>query len=682
MKNIGHFKKLSTTVALFCFIIMTIVTIVIGLFQSSIMRLLLREKEENYLSILSDTAISLVDIYMQPYINLTEMTAHNSYFSTAISQVQRGSEFGNTNAGLTLIDSLDDGVDYFDGISYMGICIRSEGNLYLQGGNVIGPDTGYDITTKPMYAAITEERTIVTAPYMDNVKNTLAISIASPINVHGAVIGFVMIELDLANLSDTLAKNSFGETGQITLLAGDGQIMVHSDESYIGQYLSSAGFEGDALFEQVSSPDGESFEYRENKELYVGILEETAQGWRVFINLTEAEYNKALNTSAIWLVSLLTLNVIIVCIAIFLYIRKKLQPIGILATRLSKMALGDLHSTLPSFSREDEIGVLAQSSITLVHNITAIIEDLVACFENMAAGNFCYEHKVKYPGDFNPMAIAMEKVMDNQATTLVQVRDASILVNSGSEYISNIAHSLSQGATDQHIAVNQLLVTANDIFNQSQHTVLEAQSTRDNALIAKDYVSESNLQMQTLIVAMNEINIQATEINQIIKTIDDISFQTNLLALNASIEAARAGDSGKGFAVVAEQVRMLANKSADAAHDTASLILKTIHSVNNGSAIADLTAQSLLMVVDETNKITRAMEYIVQTATTQSDNIQQVNAGLNQISEVVKDNTATAKESEVTSENLTNQAILLNKLVDNFQIKEIGKGDGIYEENV
>ena len=125
-----------------------------------------------------------------------------------------------------------------------------------------------------------------------------------------------------------------------------------------------------------------------------------------------------------------------------------------------------------------------------------------------------------------------------------------------------------------------------------------------------NYIKESNKEMENLIHAMSNISHTSSEIQKIVKTIEDIAMQTNLLSLNASIEAARAGTAGKGFAVVADEIRELAAKSAEAVNQTTSLIESSQKAVENGIEIADNTAKSLVIVVEGSEEVLSSMDKI------------------------------------------------------------------------
>ena len=205
--------------------------------------------------------------------------------------------------------------------------------------------------------------------------------------------------------------------------------------------------------------------------------------------------------------------------------------------------------------------------------------------------------------------------------------------------------------------------------------VKETAANADNASkksgLAGERISKSNESMQEMIKAMENITDKSNQINNIIKTIDDIAFQTNILALNAAVEAARAGAAGKGFAVVADEVRNLATKSAEAVKNTTKLIQETIDAVNAGSEIAGSTAADLNSAVGVTAEAVSLIEDISKAADKQSEMLNQVTVGINQISTVVQTNAATAEESAASSEELSGQSSELHNLTSRFQLANV-----------
>lgn len=192
---------------------------------------------------------------------------------------------------------------------------------------------------------------------------------------------------------------------------------------------------------------------------------------------------------------------------------------------------------------------------------------------------------------------------------------------------------------------------------------------------AEQFVTQAGVQMgvsvnyvKELNIAMEKVSSSSTEISKIIDTIENIAFQTNILALNAAVEAARAGSTGKGFAVVAEEVRNLASKSNEAAKATKDLIESSIAAVAEGGQVVAKVTESL----DKTNAIsenvTIKVDAVVKAVESQTAAISQVTEGIDQISAVVQSTSSTSEQSAATAQELSDQSLLMNKLVSTFRL--------------
>lgn len=347
------------------------------------------------------------------------------------------------------------------------------------------------------------------------------------------------------------------------------------------------------------------------------------------------------------------------------------RPMVALAKRLQTFSQGDLDSAFPEYDNGNEISYMIQVAKGMAADLNLIITDAGELLGQMAEGNYAIGTKIedKYVGQFVALKDAMRKMNRQMNGTLQQVEEAAKQVSAGAENLAESAQSLAEGATDQAGSVEELTATITNIADAVTRTANELQKTTQKAENYAGQADAGHAQMKSLMGEMERINETSKKIQNIIAEIEDIASQTNLLSLNAAIEAARAGEAGRGFAVVAEQIRKLAEQSAQSAVDTRSLIEGSLEEIEKGNQAAEAAAGSLEQIVTGVKEIASDAKRLSEESTAQAQAMEQAEAGVNQISEVVQSNSAAAEESSATSEELSAQAEALNALVGKFTLR-------------
>jgi methyl-accepting chemotaxis protein len=288
---------------------------------------------------------------------------------------------------------------------------------------------------------------------------------------------------------------------------------------------------------------------------------------------------------------------------------------------------------------------------------------------HLADGDLQFGIEREYVGQFESIKNSINSINSVLNGTMGDISAASSQVSAGASQVSDGAQTLAAGTTQQAASIEELSSAVSEINGMAKENTKSATEALDAVRQAGRLMGVGMEQMDRMLVAMHTIDEKSQNISKTTKVIDDIAFQTNILALNAAVEAARAGQHGKGFAVVADEVRSLASKSAEAAKETKSLIESSSLSVAEGNKIVDAVNESLHAVAEIAQRNAVQIADLQTVSVRQSEAMERVNIGIEQIAQVVQQNSATAEESAAVSEEMSGRSAALRELISRFKIK-------------
>ena len=488
-------------------------------------------------------------------------------------------------------------------------------------------------------------------------------------NSSNDLMGAIGMDIELDGLMVQLADITIGETGYLTVYDGDDVVLYHPNADLLMTSITSMNYSDNLLQALTGHTSTHAMEYTRSGIEYCGATAfSDMTGWQILACMPVEEFNQEVNYAKTVVNGGFGGVFIILAIIIVIVSLSITKPVKNLNKAVAQLAAGDLDVEINAKSK-DEIGQLGDNVTQLVGRLKTYIlyiNEISDVLTEIGESNLQFELKQDYVGEFAPIKAAFNEIQRNLNHTMYQITSAAAQVDNSTAQIASAAQALAQGATEQASAVEELSATVADLSHGSQQDSERAINLSRSVATMGTQLEESNQQMQNMRAAMDEISTQSAQIAKIIKTIEDIAFQTNILALNAAVEAARAGAAGKGFAVVADEVRSLAGKSADAAQNITNLINTSLAAIEHGSDLANETAASLDQVAKNVSEVVGAVEQFAIRYQEQTGTLNEISTGIDQISSVVQNNSATAEESAASSEELSSQANLMKRLVDQF----------------
>lgn len=328
----------------------------------------------------------------------------------------------------------------------------------------------------------------------------------------------------------------------------------------------------------------------------------------------------------------------------------------------------DLQKQAAESARQQEALMEATRQREIQQN--ALITDLGTGLKALADGDLTFHFASPFAKEFEPLRLNFNDALISLSDAMARVASASSLIQNGAVEIAQAADDFAQRTERQAAALGQTAASVNNVTGGVSNTATAALETNRSADVAHSSVQRSSDVMQSAIAAIEAIASSSEKVAAIIGMIDEIAFQTNLLSLNAGVEAARAGDAGRGFAVVANEVRSLAQRSADSARQIRDLIGVSKRHVTDGVKLVEQTNKELDTVVSQVEAISSHVSKIATVARDQAASLKEINATVSHIDTSTQQNAAMVEQTAAAAHNLKSQASDLMMVVSHFHMRQ------------
>ena len=398
---------------------------------------------------------------------------------------------------------------------------------------------------------------------------------------------------------------------------------------------------------------------------------------------------------------------LVICAFLIAMRRNVGKPLAKLSARIAAFQKGDFESPVAFLEKRDEIGVIAraldaslkeagaklgQEKIAAAQrdaldaervrfseqageaarNQAEIVARIGRALEQLAEGDFAIRLPDLGP-DFEKLRTDFHKMIESVSETVREIGGATIAVDSGTSELARAADDLAKRTETQAASLGETASALDQITVTVRSSSARAEDAGRMVAEAKTGAHNSAVVVREAIGAMNKIQGSSNQIGQIIGVIDEIAFQTNLLALNAGVEAARAGDAGRGFAVVAQEVRELAQRSANAAKEIKQLISASGAEVAAGVSLVNRTGDALGLIEEQISRINDSIAAIVQSSRDQATGLLEINTSINRMDQVTQQNAAMVEETNAACHELTAQSSLLKRAVSHLRIDDLAE---------
>jgi len=309
-----------------------------------------------------------------------------------------------------------------------------------------------------------------------------------------------------------------------------------------------------------------------------------------------------------------------------------------------------------------------------------VVDSLAGALMSLTRGDLTLKIQEEFEGEYRALRGEFNQASEKMEGTMRRVQTSTHAVANGAEEIGSASADMARRTEQQAVQLEEAAAALGELTDTVQGASGNAGKAAGLAASVRGDAQASARIVNETVQAIGEIEASSHRIAKILLLIEEIAFQTNLLALNAGVEAARAGEAGRGFAVVATEVRALAGRSAEAAHEIKDIIASSERQVGNGVRLVNETGETLERITAQVGELAERVEEIAETARRQAAAIATVNATVGHMDKVTQQSAAMIEQTAAAGSRLAQEAAALAELVDEFTFRESEEADRESEE--
>ncbi len=341
-----------------------------------------------------------------------------------------------------------------------------------------------------------------------------------------------------------------------------------------------------------------------------------------------------------------------------------------IAEIISAAGKGDLSNRITLEDKEGFFLNVSKGVNNMAEVMQNVANDLASNLQSLSQGDLTARITTQYEGIFGQLKDDYNTTSEQLSEIVGNIKQISVDVGTNSNEMADNSGGLSNRAEQQASTLEQTAASMEELTSTVKTNADNAKEANTAAINTRTVAEKGSQVANEAGVAMEKINDSSKKITEIINVIDEIAFQTNLLALNAAVEAARAGDAGRGFAVVAQEVRTLAQRSAQSSKDIKALIDDSSKQVGEGVDLVKTAVESLQEIYDSIEGVAGLVGQIASASTEQATSLDELNQAVMEMDSMTQENASMAQQSKITAEGMQNKSGELGEVVSFFQLDE------------